>query len=130
MAQHGDRSTLYLRGMPRALVREAKAHAARRGATLTRLVADALARSLEPDAPPDDDLGAAMAWYARNETSVLRRHRGEFVAIVDDRVLDHDTDFAALAERVFRAVGERAVYMPEVGAEPPIARVRSPRVVR
>jgi heme exporter protein D len=38
-----EQTTLYLRGLPRQLVREAKAAAARRGSTLAALVSDSLA---------------------------------------------------------------------------------------
>ena len=123
------KTTLYLRGMDRSVVREAKARAARGGMTLAKIVSDALAQSSELDSVANDDLSQAMRWYAENRTRLLRRYRGEYVAIESDRVLDHDADFSALAERVFRAIGERAVFMPMVGAEEELAQVRSPRVV-
>lgn len=127
-------TTLYLRGVPAGLVREAKAKAARRGSTLTALAVDALARSLgtdeEPEDPFGDELRASMAWYARNRAHLLERHRGEYVAIVDRKVIDHDREFEALASRVFESVGVRPVYMPRVqDGEKPL-RVRSPRRVR
>ena len=129
MAVEG-KTTLYLRGMDRGVVREAKARAARQGTTLAKIVSDALAHSSDLDSAADDDLTQEMRWFADNRTRLLRGHRGKYVAIVNDRVLDHDADFSALAERVFRTVGERAVYMPRVGAEEELVHVRSPRIVR
>ena len=123
------KTTLYLRGMPRNVVREAKAKAARQGTTLAKVVTDALVRSSDTDESADDDLAEAMDWYAQNRARLLRRYRGEYLAILGDRMLDHDEDFTALAERVFRAIGERPVYMPKVGAEEELVRVRSPRAV-
>ena len=131
MGAVSDRTTLYLRGMPKQLVREAKAVAARRGVTLASVVAEALGRSLDASAGPGgdgDDLGASMAWYQRHRARLLRRYRGQYVAIVSDKLVDHDRDFSELAGRVFDRIGLRPVYMPKVGEEPTGVRVRSPRV--
>ena len=53
--------TLYLRNVPAGIVREAKIKAAREGTTLTGVVIEALARSLEaPEGtrfPSEDQLG-------------------------------------------------------------------------
>jgi len=133
MSSRDDRTTLYLRGMPAGVVREAKARAARRGCTLAVVVADALARSLEENGAggvPDRELESSMEWYDANRTRLLRRYENEFVAIAGRRVVDHDRDFARLADRVFRRCGVRPVFMPRVRREVETVRVRSPRVVR
>ena len=48
MAASEDGATLYLRGLPRTVVRESKARAARRGITLTAYVAEILVRARLP----------------------------------------------------------------------------------
>src|SRR4051812_45281171 len=99
-----ERKALFLRGMPIGLVREAKAAAARRGETLTTIVAEALARSLGVEGEPQDhadDLQRDIAWYRENRAALLRRYRNEYVAIVDAAVVDHGRDFGALGSRVF-----------------------------
>ena len=121
---------LFLRNLPAELVREAKATAARRGETLTAFVTDALARSLRVDDDAQgrsDNLRRDMTWYRKNLPRLLRRYRGEHVAIVDGAVVDHGRDFGALATRVFTRFGNRGVYMPRVQADEPVARIRSPR---
>ena len=121
---------LFLRNVPTDLVREAKAVAARRGETLTAIVAEALARSLGVDgavADRADDLRDDIAWYRKERSSLLRRYRGEYLAIVDTAVVDHGRDFGALATRVFARFGNRNVYMPRVQTGEPVARIRSPR---
>jgi hypothetical protein len=126
-----DVATLYLRNVPAALVRKAKVKAAQAGTTLTAVVIDALERSLEEPAPTpvsaDDDLRESMRWYEEHRTSLLRRYRDEFVAIVDHEVVDHDADFEILAKRVFGRLGVRQVFMPRVTSEHERVRVRSPR---
>lgn len=128
-----ERTALFLRGMPTRLVREAKAAAARRGSTLAAVVCDALDRSLQEDPGGDgdaSDLGEAMRWYEGNRSRLLSRYRGEYVAVLDQQVVDHDADFEPLAERVFSRWGVRSVFMPRVQEMEPRARLKSPRVRR
>jgi hypothetical protein len=125
--------TLFLRNLPTELVREAKATAARRGETLTKFVANALARSLgtvgETPAPAND-LQDDILWYRKHRPRLLRKYPGEHVAIVDASVIDHDRDFGALALRVFSRFGNRNIFMPRVQRDEPVVRLRSPRMSR
>lgn len=123
------RKTLFLREMPASLAREAKVVAARRGETLTTVVAEALARSLGVDDGPPSELARDMAWYGAERAQLIGRYRGQHVAIVDQAVVDHDRDFDALARRVFARYGHRSIYMPRVDDAAPAARIRSPRRV-
>jgi hypothetical protein len=128
-------TTLYLRGIPKNLVRELKARAARQGLTLTALSIAALtraARAARETARQDDlsPLEADMAWYKTHRRQFCRRYPREYLAILDRRVLDHDPDFSALAARVFAKVGIRPVFMPQcVETDGPV-HLRSPRLVR
>lgn len=127
-------ATLYLRGVPQRLVREAKAEAARRGTTLTALVKDAVERFLttEKTAAPDvlEPIEDDLAWYEANKRRLLRRYAGQYVAIIDLKVVDHDKDFDALAKRVFSRFGVRSIAMPKVTLGERVVHVPSPRVVR
>lgn len=128
-----ERTTLYLRGVPRHLVREAKAAAARRGSSLAALVSDSLARSLaEGDTRelPNDGLRDGRLWYERRRRELLARYAGEYLAVIDRQIVDHDRDFSALAARVFARHGGRPVFMPRVQEKDEPARLRSPRQVR
>jgi hypothetical protein len=125
-----ERKTLFLRNVPTELVRDAKAAAAQRGVTLTTIVAEALSRSLGLEGEPPgrtDDLQGDIEWYQNNRPRLLRRYRGEYVAIVDAAVVDHGRDFSALATRVFARFGNRNVYMPRLQTAEHVARIRSPR---
>jgi Family of unknown function (DUF5678) len=123
---------VYLRGIPSDVVREAKAAAAKRGVTLAGFVADTLARALRDPMPvakdPADDLSKEMRWYERNRDRLLREFGGEYIAVLDNAVIDHDADFEALAERVFAKHGARNLFMPRVSKIKLTLRVRSPRV--
>jgi plasmid stability protein len=122
--------TLFLRNVPSEIVREVKAAAARRGQTLTTIITEALTRSLAVEGPPrdqTDDLDRDIAWYRKHRPQLLRRYRGEYVAIADGSVVDHGRDFNALAARVFTRFGNRNIYMPRVQSNEPTARIRSPR---
>ena len=128
-----ERTTLYLRGVPTLLVREAKAAAARQGSTLAALVSDSLARSLQEPAPGEPSGNGFLEnklWYEHNRRALLARYRGEYVAVVDRAVVDHDRDFSALAGRVFERHAGRPVFMPRVQEKDAPARLRSPRRVR
>jgi hypothetical protein len=78
----------------------------------------------------DDDLREEMRWYEANRAR-LERYRGEYLAIVDRAVVDHDRRFDVLAERVFAKFGVRPLFMPRVvaGRARARARVRSPRLI-
>ena len=126
-----ESTTLFLRGMPTHLVREAKAAAARRGTTLTAFIGDALARALRAGGKRDDsgehDVDRDIKWYAKHRARLVRQYGGQYVAISDGRVIDHDLDFEALAARVFARMGGRSVFMPRVQAGEQRVRVHSPR---
>jgi hypothetical protein len=120
--------------MPARLVRETKAAAARRGSTLAHFVSRTLERSFrEHDARGEssgDDLRDSMRWYQTHRRDLLRRYAGEYVAVMDRSVVDHDRNFAALAARVFARLGVQPIFMPRVEEGEARARVRSPRRAR
>jgi hypothetical protein len=133
MSSSPAKRPVYLRGIPSSVIREAKAAAARRGITLAGFVADSLARALQDQTQGSeqiDDLSREMRWYERNRERLLREYAGEYVAILDNAVIDHDADFEDLAERVFAREVGRNIYMPQVVANPRGLRVASPRVPR
>ena len=130
-ADENEKVTLYLRNVPAALVREAKVKAVREGATLTEVVIGALARATHgrAEAQPmsEEELRESMEWYAANRTDLLERYPGQYVAIVDNEVVDHDEAFEALATRVFARIGVKPIFMPRVVEGDEQIRVRSPR---
>lgn len=132
MTQPQDRATLYLRGIPRGLVWEAKSEAARRGMSLTAFAREALANALgvrTGRAEPREGIEAIrpdLDWFEANRKRLLRRYRNEYVAIVNRKVVDHDSKFERLAKRVFAKYGLRPVAIPKVTAQERIVEVPSP----
>jgi hypothetical protein len=122
----GSTTTLYVRGVSQALVRAAKSAAAREGRTLGAWVTDRLARATATStAPASDDVRDDFDWYNANQSRLERQYSGQYVAVVDRVVVDHDVAFEPLARRVFARFGTRSICMPRVGRVD--ARVRSPR---
>ena len=130
-------TTLYLRSLPEALVREAKATAARRGITLAALVSEALQRAVGSEVGRGQltkgkgtvqGLTESMRWFEENRERLLRRYRDQYVAVDRNQVIDHDRDFDVLARRIFAKLGTRPVFMPKVTAEERVVRIPSPRV--
>lgn len=134
-AQDGT-GTLYLRGIPRQLTREAKAEAARRGMSLTAFAREALATALgRGTARAEDRDGLAairpdLDWFEANRKRLLRRYHDEYVAILNRKVVDHDREFEPLAQRVFAKYGVRSIAMPRVTSHQRIVHLRSPRIAR
>lgn len=133
MSNAKNKSVMYLRGMDQKTVREAKAKAAREGLTLAAFVERALRRETRASRPVPDrltEIAQDMDWYERNKPALLQRHEGQYLAIVDRQVVDHDPDAEALATRIADRYGHRSVYMPLCQSVPRVVNVRSPRVAR
>ena len=70
------------------------------------------------------------AYYEKNKDLLARRYDGEYIAIWDNEVMDHDTSFSALAQRVYKKLGYVSIYMPFVTSKRRVLRFESPRVRR
>ncbi|MGH3666149.1 MAG: hypothetical protein ACRDU8_08715 [Egibacteraceae bacterium] len=134
MAQDKHDATLYLRGLPKAVVRESKARAARQGMTLTAYVTEILARAAgvddEDPVATDGGLAADRAWYLHNRDRLAEQHEGSYLAVLDQQVVDHDAEFAALARRVRDRFGRRPVLMPKCVSGGRVVTLPSPRIAR
>jgi hypothetical protein len=84
----------------------------------------------EDEQDRDNDVERELSWYESNCEQLARQYGDEFVAIIDNRVVDHDAVFEALAERMFAAHGERSIFMPKVRTWGHTAHLRSPRIAR
>ncbi|TAK08965.1 hypothetical protein EPO44_01880 [bacterium] len=73
-------------------------------------------------------LQEAKRYFQENKAQILEKYRGNFIAILDNSVVDHDKEFSELAKRVYDKFGYQMIYMPFVESEPSVLRIPSPRV--
>jgi hypothetical protein len=122
---------LGLRRFPRKLARAAKKAASQREMTLTDFVALAVTQVLsDPHGSSSVDLKLErdLAWYESHRNDLATRYpEGENLAIVDQRVVDHDPNAETLASRLREKYGRRSIVMPQLGERRPLRRILSPR---
>ena len=68
-------------------------------------------------------------FIAANKAHIWNAYSGRYIAILGTSILDSDTDFSALAERVYKGFGYRRIFMPFVGTHRAY-RIPSPRLAR
>ena len=87
-------------------------------------------RHISPSLSPDDEWERGRQAFERMRSELLKTHQGQFVAILNDQVVDTDAEIGTLARRVYTRFGYRPIYMQKVTEQPRVARIFSPRVVR
>ena len=70
----------------------------------------------------------AKKYFQENKAQILEKYRGDFIAIVDNAVVDHAKEFSELARRIYEKFGYQTIYMPFVESEPRVLTIPSPRV--
>jgi len=70
------------------------------------------------------------AYYERNKDFLTRKYNGEYIAIWNNGILDHDTSFSSLAQRVYEKLGYVSVYMPFVTSKCQVLRLESAKYRR
>ena len=114
--------------IPASLLAEASKVAHQEGITVDQLVADALRQRLEQRRRGQFE-AEARAFEAMH-AHLLKKYRGQFVAIYNGQVVDHDPDKKALYKRVRHRYGRTPVYFQQVTKDVlPTFRQRSPRQV-
>jgi hypothetical protein len=74
-------------------------------------------------------IGQEQAWWLSQPLSVRAKYEGEYVAVHNQLLIDHDKDRVALHDRIRAKFGNKPVLvMPAEG--PREVFVRSPRIVR
>jgi len=117
--------------------RRLKRWAEKRDQDMGDAIAEFLAQNL-PDAdelnvPPteaDPDVAREKAAYLRLYPQLKTQYAGQYVAIHDGQLVDHDTDYGALFERIDDRFPDRFVWLTRVEDEPiGTLAFRSPRFV-
>jgi hypothetical protein len=113
--------------IPQALAQQIQEEAAAEGVAVATLLEKALAeyRRQMQRAKLDAEL---KAW--RNQPLEVREsYKGEYVAVHEGRIVDHDPNLAALHRRVRSRYSKIAVLLTPAEGRPPL-RIRSPRLGR
>ena len=90
-----------------------------------------LALQLAPTpAPADPEFARNRAAFQRLLPELQREHRGEWVAIVNERVAAFGPSSSAVLEEVCERLGDVRMYVQEIRETPRVYRINGPRVVR
>ena len=77
---------------------------------------------------------AASGWeserraFERQKDRLMRRYRGEYVALRGGRVVDHDKADEVLVERMFKKFGDAPFYIARVESRPTVYEIPSPEL--
>lgn len=83
----------------------------------------------KPFIPEDINvLELAQKYYEEHKESLLRKHEGKYIAILNNKLIGSDQDFPKLAQRVYRKYGYQTIYMPFVEAKKKIVKIPSPKI--
>jgi hypothetical protein len=121
--------------IPQRLYRRAQKLASKRQMQVEDVLAtvlNATEDSMESLVPEEDEeMEREMAAYIAMHPRLLKTHLGQHVAVYHGELIDHDTDYGALYERIVEKYLDEFVLLTTVKAEPiETIVVRSPRLVR
>jgi len=86
------------------------------------------ARSKRPEILSEERLlRSAKKYYKKNQKNLLKKYRGKYIAIWNNKVIDSDRDFSRLAARVYKVYGYQTIYMPLVDGKKSVMKIPSPR---
>jgi hypothetical protein len=119
--------------IPQAVYDRVKQLAILRNQKVADLLAEAIALVEADMATPSDEQRMAReeAAYQTLYDELKTKYAGEYVAIFNGQLIDHDSDELALLRRLDAQYPDDIVLMRKVSAEPePDLRMRSPRLIR
>lgn len=73
-------------------------------------------------------LELSKKYFEENKASLLKKYKGKYIAILNNRVIGSGKDFSKLAQKVYDKYGYQTVYMPFVEVKKKIFKIPSPRI--
>jgi cell division protein FtsZ len=70
----------------------------------------------------------AIAFFKANQQKLLSKYEGKYIAILNGEVVDADSEFSILAERVYSRYGYADIYMPKVEKKGIILHIPTPHI--
>jgi len=83
----------------------------------------------KPRTDPTAHLAAEEAAFRRKLPQLLKRYRGQYVALRHGRVIGHGPDDGALAGQMYRKLGKVPFFIAKVQREPIVYEFPSPEIV-
>jgi len=77
---------------------------------------------------PNDLLKTEERTFQQQQTQLMKRYAGQYVAFYGGRVVGHDKDDEALAARLFRKLGDASFYIARLVDKPTVCEVPSPEL--
>lgn len=121
--------------LPDHVFRRVARYARKRNQDIETAIVDYLEQHLPAggpvDAPAAGDPDREVAAFRAMHTQLREQYEGQYVAIHDGEVVDHDQDRLALYERIEKRYPDQFVLMRPVGPQPDREfHFRSPRLER
>ena len=73
-------------------------------------------------------LDIAKKYFIKHKESILKKYKGKYIAILNNKIIGSGKDFSKLAERMYKKFGYQTIYMPFVSTQKRVVRIPSPRV--
>ena len=113
--------------IPEKLAEQLQQEAAAEGIAIDKLLEEALQERRER--AQRARLDAEIATWQAQPPEIRMRYKGEYVAVQEGIVVDHDSNLATLHRRVRARFGKAAVLITPADGRPPL-NIRHPRLAR
>lgn len=69
-------------------------------------------------------------FVSNRKKDILEKYNGMHIAVINDTIVDSDSNYSSLANRVFKKYGDRTIYIPYISEKEIVSKAPSPHVVR
>jgi len=76
----------------------------------------------------EEILRLAKRYYEENKETLLKKYKGKYIAIFNNKVIGSDKDFSKLAQRVYKKYGYQTIYIPFVDTKEKVVNIPSPSI--
>jgi len=75
-----------------------------------------------------DILELSKKYFEEHKASLIKRYKGKYIAILNNKVVGSEKDFSKLAQRIYKKYSYQTIYMPFIEEKEKIVKIPSPRV--
>jgi len=73
-------------------------------------------------------LELSKKYYQEHKESLLKKYKGKYIAILNNKVIGSGRNFSKLAQRVYKKYGYQTIYIPFVDAKEKVVRIPSKKI--